>query len=97
VKTVIVALSAALMSVAPAAFARAGSSKTPALQHHVAKQRHPGVAGVSLGPERQAKGSNKGPYRRHPDAFGYAPGAPSVSDRDFIQSRQFGGGGGGSM
>jgi hypothetical protein len=89
VKTAIVALSAAaLLAFAPPALARVASSKTPGVQHHVAKRHHAGAHDVRRH-VMQARGAG------YPGAFGYAPAAPSVSDQDFIRSRQFGGGGGG--
>jgi hypothetical protein len=90
VKIAIIALfAAALMSMAPAVCARAGSSKTPDAKHHVAKRPHAGVAHDARRQVLRARGAG------YPGAFGYAPAAPNVSDQDFIRSRQFGGGGGG--
>ena len=92
-KVAIVALFAvALMSVAPAPSAWAASSKAAGVQHHAARAHHGGVSGVAFRHQTLAKGRSKTGY---PSAFGYAPAAPSVSDQDFIRSRQFGGGGGG--
>lgn len=89
-KTAIIALSAAaLMSAAPAVAAQDVPSMTSGVQHHVAKRHQAGVAHHARRQVMQARGAG------YPGAFGYAPAAPSVSDQDFIRSRQFGGGGGG--
>jgi opacity protein-like surface antigen len=89
-KTAIIALSvAALMSAAAAVAAQDASSRPPGAQHHVAKKHRVGVTHDARRHAMQAKGF------RYPGAFGYAPAAPSVSDQDFVRSRQFGGGGGG--
>lgn len=88
-KTTIIALSAtALIAAAPAGFAQAVSSKTPALQHKVAKKPHLGVSGYAPQREVQAKGSKKG----YSGAFGYAPG--EVVDRETEITRKAGGGSG---
>jgi hypothetical protein len=90
VRTAIIALfAAALVFAAPAVAAKGGSSKTPDVQHHVAKTHHAGGAHDTRRHAMQTRGSG------YPGVFGYAPGAPAVSDQDFVRSRQFGGGGGG--
>ena len=92
-KTAIVALSAAaLVSLAPAAPAATWSGDTPAMRHHVAKTHH---AGVSARARQHRTLAGARSRTGHPDAFGYS--TPGVSDQDFIRSREFGGGGGGSM
>jgi hypothetical protein len=89
VKATIIALSAiALIAAAPAGFARVVSSKTPALQHKVAKKHHLGVSGYASQREVQAKGSKKG----YPGAFGDAPN--EVVDRETEITRKAGGGSG---
>jgi hypothetical protein len=89
-KMAIIAFSAAaLVSIAPAMAARGGSSTTADGQHHVVKKHH---AGVAHDARRRVTQIRRPGY---PDANGYAPAAPGVSDQDFVRSRQFGGGGGG--
>ena len=69
----IIALSAAvLIAAAPAVFAKGVSSKTPSVQHKVSKKHH----GVTNYAEMQGKGWTMG----YPGAFGYAPGAPQLSE-----------------
>jgi hypothetical protein len=89
-KTMIIALSAAaLIAAAPAVLAQGVPSKTPGLQHKVAKKHHP--SGYAPLREMQAKGPNKS----YPGTFGYVPGEPRGLDRDLESSRHAGGGGGG--
>ena len=89
-KTTIIALcAAALIAAAPAVLAQGVASKTPALQHKVAKKHHPGVSGYASLHEMRTKGSKKG----YPGTFGYAPAEPI--DSVIESSRQAGGGGGG--
>jgi hypothetical protein len=91
-KTAIIALSAvALMTAAPVVAAQSGSGKTSDLPHHVAKTPH--VSASARSHEVHATASHRHSSKRYPNAFGYAPTAPSVADPDFVRSRQFGGGG----
>jgi hypothetical protein len=91
-KTTIIALSAAaLVAAAPAVLAQTVPSKTPGLQHKVARKHHTGVSGYAPLREMQAKGSKRG----YPGAFGYAPIEPGGVDKDTELSRKAGGGGGG--
>jgi hypothetical protein len=90
VKTLMIALSAAvLIAAAPAVFAKAVSSKTASAEHKVLRKHHPGVANYALRRETQAKGRTMG----RPGAFGYAPGAQPVV-RDMTDILPYGGGAG---
>ena len=87
-KTTIVILSAAvLIAAAPVVLAQGIPSRTPGLQHTVAKKHHRGVSGNA--PLREMQGKS---IKGNPGAFGYAP---EVLDREIEMSRQAGGGGGG--
>jgi opacity protein-like surface antigen len=89
-KTVIIALSAAvLIAAAPAVLAQNVSSKTPDQQHHASKKHPRLVSGYAPSHTMHAKGLKAG----YPGAFGYAPSEPK--DWALEGSRQAGGGGGG--
>ena len=91
-KTTIIALSAAaLIATAPAVFAQSVPSKSPSLQHKIAKQRRSSLSGHAARPETEATAWRKG----YPKAFGYAPAEPSGSLRDMTDISPFGGAGGG--
>jgi hypothetical protein len=88
VKTAIIALSAAaLIAAAPAVSAPAKSSKSPRVQHNVARKLHPGVSGYASRHEMQDKLSND----YYSGAFGY--GATKYPN----PNSGGGGGGGGGM
>ena len=90
-KTMIIALSAAALIAASAVPAQGVATKTPALQHKVAKQHHRVVSGYA--PQREIHAMSA--RRAYPGAFGYAPVEPRSLNRDLDASRQAGGGGGG--
>jgi len=91
VKTMMIALSAAvLIAAAPAVLAKAVSGKTAGAQHKAARQHHPGVAHYALRRKMQVRGRTIG----DPGAFGYAPGASPVA-RDMTDILPSGGGAGG--
>lgn len=71
--TMLIALSAALIGVSPAVFAKTVStSKTPGHEMHMmgSKKAHHGASSYAAGREMQAKGSKAG----HAGASRYAPG-----------------------
>jgi hypothetical protein len=87
-KTVIIALSAAvLIAAAPAVLAKNVSGK-PDQQHHTSKKHPRVVSGYAPRHAMHAKG-----LVGYPGAFGYAPSGPK--DYTYENSRNAGGGGGG--
>ena len=90
-KTIIIAVSAAvLIAAAPIAVAQSASATTPAQQHKISARHHSALTGHPYErgmPAARARAS-------HPNAFGYA--APQSHLAPEIEaSRQAGGGGGG--
>ena len=91
-KSVIIALSAAvLIAAAPAVLAQNLSSKTLDQQHHATKKHLRVVASYAPRHAMHAKGL----ITDYPGAFGYAPSAPK--DYTYENSRNGGGGGGSGM
>src|SRR5262249_54503617 len=89
-KTVIIALSAAvLIAAAPAVLCQRLSSKTLDQQQHATKKHVRGVASCAQRPAMHAKGL----ITDYPGAFGYAPSAPK--EYTYENSRNGGGGGSG--
>jgi hypothetical protein len=88
-KTSIIALSAALIAIAPAVFAQGAPSQTPGVHHKLSKQRHAGRAGYALRREMEAKAWRKG----YPGAFGYAPAQSTGSHSDMTDISPYAGGG----
>jgi hypothetical protein len=89
VKVTIIALSAALIAIAPAALARSAPDK--AHVQRISGKHHPGVTAYAPWHATQTMGSQKG----YSGTSGYASSAPGRLDSNLESSRQAGGGGGG--